>query len=169
MKRVLLFTLIGIFILSISGTALAQSEGKIGFVDLSRAFDAYQKTKDFDKALEKKGDVKQKQREGLVKEIRKMREELELMNEKAKDKKEKDIDAKIKTLQEFDQDAKSELTKERDDMVRDILKEMNDVIRGYGEKNGYAIILNDRVLLYGQKTMDLTDDIIKLLNDNYKK
>jgi len=105
----------------------------------------------------------------LVKEIRKMREELELMNEKAKDKKEKDIDAKIKTLQEFDQDAKSELTKERDDMVRDILKEMNDVIRGYGEKNGYAIILNDRVLLYGQKTMDLTDDIIKLLNDNYKK
>ena len=75
----------------------------------------------------------------------------------------------IKTLQEFDQDARSELTKERDDMVRDILKEMNDVIRGYGEKNGYAIILNDRVLLYGQKTMDLTDDIIKLLNDSYKK
>lgn len=167
MKRFLVFALISIFLFSISGLAIAESQGKIGFIDLSRAFDEYQKTKDFDKELEKKGDVKQDEREKLVQEIRKMREELELMNKTAREKKEVDIEARIKTLQDFDQEAKNDLIKERDDMVSDILKEMNDVIKTYGEKEGYSIILNDKVLLYGDKSMDITGEIIKVLNEAY--
>ncbi|MBU0758962.1 MAG: OmpH family outer membrane protein [Candidatus Omnitrophica bacterium] len=163
-----IFTGMALAIFLFSGLAYAQ-ENKVGFVDLSKAFDEYQKTKDFDRELEKKGDAKQGQRENLVKDIRKMREEIELMNEKTREKKEQDIEAKIKALQEFDQDAKAILTKERDDMVRDILKEMNDVIQDYGEKNGFSIILNDRVLLYGNSALDLTDEIIKILNDRYAK
>jgi len=160
--------IMGIF-LFLSQQLFAQSQGKIGFVDLSRAFDEYEKTKDFDKELEKKGDLKQQERENLVKDIRKMRDELELMNESARASKEKDIEAKIKMLQEFDQDAKAALTKERDDMVREILKEMNSVIQEYGKANGYSVILNDRVLLYGDEQEDLTDEIIKILNDRYRK
>jgi outer membrane protein len=169
MKKFFAVGLIGIFIFSFAGISFCQAESKVGFVDLSRAFDEYQKTKDFDKDLEKKGDSKQEQREKLVKDIRKMREEIELMNDRAREKKEQDIEAKIKALQDFDQDAKTVLTKERDDMVRDILKEMNDVIQEYGEGRGYSIILNDRVLLYGNKAMNLTDEIIKILNGRYKK
>ena len=169
MRSSLLFSLIVIVLLSLTGIAFAQSEGKIGYVDLSKAFDEYEKTKDFDKALEKKGELKQEQREDLVKDIRKMRDEIDLLNEKAKEKKEKDIEEKIRFLQEFDQDAKAELTKERDDMVRDILKEMNGVIQDYGESHGYSIILNERILLYGEESRDLTEEIIKILNDNYKE
>ena len=54
-------------------------------------------------------------------------------------------------------------------MVKDILKEMSDVIKEYGQKNGYSIILNDRVLLYGDSGMDLTNEIIKILNEKYNK
>lgn len=169
MKKLLTVFLISIFLFSCANMSIAQSEGKIGFVDLSRSFDEYQKTKDLDKDLESKGDAKQEQREKLVKDIRKMREELELMNDKARGKKEQDIEAKIKALQDFDQDAKAMLTKERDDMVRDILKEMNTVIQEYGASQGYSIILNDRVLLYGDKAIDLTDEIIKILNNRYNK
>ncbi len=167
MRSIFTLTLIGMFLFS--GLSFAQSDTKIGYVDLSKAFDEYQKTKDFDKELEKTGDLKQGQREKLVKEIRNMRDELELMNENARKKKEGDIEAKIRMLQEFDQDAKAELTKERDDMVRDILKEMNGVIQEYGKSHGYSIIVNDRVLLYGSDAMDLTDEIIKILNDSYNR
>jgi outer membrane protein len=97
-----------------------------------------------------------------------MREELELMNKNAREKKELDIESNIKSLQDFDQEAKTDLTKDRDNMVKDILKEMSDVIKEYGEKNGYSIIVNDRVLLYGDPGMELTNEIIKLLNDKYK-
>lgn len=147
--------------------AFAESQSKIGYIDLSRTFDEYQKTKDFDKELENKGDMKQQEREKLVQEIRKMREELELMNKNAREKKEIDVEAKIKALQDFDQEAKLDLTKERDNMVKDILKEISDVIEEYGEKNGHSIIVNNRVLLYGDPGMDLTNEIIKILNDKY--
>ena len=46
---------------------------------------------------------------------------------------------------------------------------MSDVIKEYGGKNGYSIIVNDRVLLYGDPGMDLTNEIIKILNDKYNK
>jgi len=157
------------FLMLMTGNALAESQGKIGYIDLSRSFDEYQKTKDFDKELENKGDMKQQAREKVVQEIRKMKEELELMNKTAREKKEADIEAKIKSLQDFDQEAKTDLTRERDNMVKDILKEMSDVIKEYGEKNGYSIIVNDRVLLYGDAGMDLTNEIIKILNDKYNK
>jgi len=167
-KKITIFSLL-IGMVFISSLAFAQAEQKIGYVNLSKAFDEYQKTKDFDKSLEKKGDIKQEQREQLVKDIRKMRNELDLLNKKVKAEKEKDIDEKIKSLQDFDLEAKQGLTKERDDMVRDILKEMNDVIQQYGKKNEFSIILNDRVMLYGDKILDLTDNIIKILNNDYEK
>ena len=170
MKRYLTrIFIIGVFLFLAAGNVIAESQGKIGYIDLSKAFDEYQKTKDFDKELEGKGDMKQKDREKVVQEIRKMREELELMNKNAREKKEADIEAKIKSLQDFDQEAKLDLTKERDNMVKDILKEMSDVIKEYGGKNGYSIIVNDRVLLYGDPGMDLTNEIIKILNDKYNK
>ena len=156
------------FLFLAAGNVFAESQGKIGYIDLSRAFDEYQKTKDFDKELEGKGDMKQQEREKIVQDIRKMREELELMNKNAREKKETDIESKIKSLQDFDQEAKTDLTKDRDNMVKDILKEMSDVIKEYGEKNGYSIIVNDRVLLYGDPGMELTNEIIKILNDKYK-
>lgn len=161
--------LIFMFLFFAAGNIFAESQGKIGYIDLSRSFDEYKKTKDFDKELEAKGDMKQQEREKVVQDIRKMREELELMNKNAREKKETDIEAKIKNLQDFDQEAKTDLTKERDNMVKDILKEMSDVIKEYGEKNGYSIIVNDRVLLYGDPGMDLTNEVIKILNDKYNK
>jgi len=169
MKKYLLFLFIPVFLFFYSGLSFGQSGEKVGFVDLSKAFDEYQKTKDFDRSLEKKGDSKQKEREKIVEDIRRMRDEVELLNEKARTRKESEIEDKIRSLQEFDQATKAELTKERDDMVRDILKEMNDVIQEYGASNSYSIILNDRVLLFGNKGLDLTDDIIKILNRNYKR
>ncbi len=168
MKRFVVFIFICLILFAIPGLAFSESQGKIGYIDLSRSFDEYQKTKDFDKELEAKGDMKQKARENVVQEIRKMREELELMNKNAREKKEADIEAKIKSLQDFDQEAKTDLTKERDNMVKDILKEMSDVIKEYGKKNGYSIIVNDRVLLYGDSGIDLTNEIVKILNDKYK-
>lgn len=168
MKNLFIVILAGIFIFCMAAPLFAEPQGKIGYIDLSRSFDEYQKTKDLDKELEGKGDMKQDEREKLVQEIRKMRGELELMNKNAREKKEADIEAKIKSLQEFDQEAKTDLTKERDNMVKDILKEMSDVIKEYGEKNGYSIIVNDRVLLYGDSGMGLTNEIIKILNDRYK-
>ncbi len=145
------------------------AEEKIGYVDLARVFDEYNKTKEFDKALESKGASKQSDRDKMVADIKKLRDEAELLSAKAKDDKQVVIDEKIKALQEFDRGTRDALRKERDGMVRDILKEIEVVIQDFGKSQGYSFIFNDRVLVYKSEGNDLTAQVIKALNDNYTK
>lgn len=153
-----------------AGAGVAQAANdKIGYIDLAKVFDEYQKTKDFDKSLEAKGTGKQNEREKMVGDVKKLRDEAELLSAKAKDDKQAVIDEKIKALQEFDRVTREALKKERDGMVRDILKEIETVISDFGKAQGYSFIFNDRVLVYKSEGSDLTAPVIKALNDNYSK
>lgn len=152
----------------LAAPAFAAGE-KIGYVDLARIFDEYQKTKDFDKTLESKGQSKQAERDKMVNEIKKLRDEAELLSAKAKDDKQAVIDERIKTLQEFDRATRDDLRKQRDVMVRDILKEIETVIQEFGKAQGYSFIFNDRVLVFKSEGSDLTAQVIKSLNDGYAK
>jgi outer membrane protein len=167
MKKIASFTLVLVMALGLSGSAFAAD--KIGYVDLARVFDEYNKTKTFDKTLESKGAAKQGDRDKMVNEIKKLRDEAELLGAKAKEDKQAAIDDKIKALQDFDRVTRDDLRKQRDGMVRDILKEIETVIQNYGKSEGYSFIFNDRVLVYKSETADLTNAVIKVLNDSYAK
>lgn len=166
---VLMGLVVAIFLFGVSGNALAQEVEKIGYVNLSQVFDQYQKTIDYDKKLEKKGDKKQLEREKMVSKITKLKDGLELLSEKGRVKKEKKIADKVGELQAFDRSTRIGLKSERDKVVREILGEIEKVVREYGRKEGYFLIFNDRVLLYGAKQSNLTDNILERLNGKYKK
>lgn len=144
--------------------AVFSEESKIATLDLSRAFDEFQKTKESDKILEGKGNEKKAERDKKVTEIKKLKGELDLLSDEGKKEKQAMIDQKVKELQEFDREVRDSLRGERDQMVREILKEIDQTIQEYGHEKGYTMILNDRVLLYKDKTLDVTEDIIKRLN-----
>ena len=164
---VLIFIL---FIFIFGHLSFARAEGiKIGYINLGKTFDEYEKTKQSDKSLEKKGDKKEKARQKLVDEIKELKEEMVLLSDKGKEEKQAIIDEKIRSLQEFDKETRDELRQDRDEMVRDILREIDKIIQDYGKKNGYTVVLNDRMLVYGDETIDITQDIIDILNKNYKK
>lgn len=165
-KRVMMMLLMGSLILS---PTLHAAEQKIGYVDLARVFDEYQKTKDFDKQLEAKGSAKQAERDKMVGEVKKLRDEAELLSAKAKDDKQAAIDEKIKSLQEFDRSTRDALKKERDTMVQEIIKEINTLIQEFGKSQGYTYIINEQVLVYRSEAGDLTAQVIKALNDTYTK
>ena len=159
--------LVGVMLFSVPAAQAA--DAKIGSVDLARIFDGYNKTKELDKTLESKGAAKQADRDKMVAEIKKLRDEAELLSAKAKDDKQVVIDEKIKALQDFDRVTRDALRKERDGMVRDILKEIEVVMQDFGKTQGYSYIFNDRVLVYKTDQSDLTTQVIKVLNDNYAK
>lgn len=171
MSRSAILFVTAIFILSSLGLAKeagAAENIKIGYVDVATVFDSYNKTKDQDAALSSKGKSKQEERDKIVEKIRNMKNELELLSDQQREKKQAQIDEEIRRLQDFDREAKSVLGRERDSMVRDILKEIDSVIRDYAQKHGYTMMLNSRVLIYAQKQYDLTQEIINILNSNYK-
>ncbi len=172
MKKLLAFVVFALFVagFTIFGVPEGQAAGeKIGYVDLARIFDEYQKTKEFDKSLESKGAQKQADRDKMVAEIKRLRDEAELLSAKAKEDKQAAIDEKIKVLQDFDRNTRDSLRRERDTMVKDILKEIEAVIQDFGKSQGYSFIFNDRVLVYKSEGSDLTPQVVKALNDSYAK
>ncbi len=172
MRIVLSKVVAALFFVSVSlgavNLASAASE-KIGYMDLGKVFDDYNKTKDLDKELEAKGNTKEAEREKMVNEIKKLRQELDLLSDKAKEAKQAQIEERIKKLQDFERDARDSLRKERDDMARQILKEITDTINEIAKKEVYLLILDKRAMLYGREGDDLTNNILKVLNDRYAK
>jgi len=88
---------------------------------------------------------------------------------KRKLKNKADIDQKIKDLQAFDEQIRSELRGIRDANVQEIFKNLNDVIEAYGKKKGYDFIFSDRALAFKKEKFNLTNAVLKELNKQYKK
>lgn len=166
----MVFLAIVSFGLIVFHNAYAQEQKlKIAYVDLSRVFDEYKKTEKYDKELEEKGKTKTAEREKKVKDIKDLQDKLSVLSKDEKEKTQGKIDEKLKDLQEFDGKMQTDLRIERDNMLKEILKEIEKAIREYAEANSLDLIFNDRILLYGNKTLDITDGIIKALNEKYNK
>ncbi|MDP3804757.1 MAG: OmpH family outer membrane protein [Candidatus Omnitrophota bacterium] len=153
----------GLFISPACEKAFAK-EYKIGYVDLAKVFDEYKKTKESEKLLEEKGKAKEADRKKYVDELRKLKDEQSLLSEKAKAEKQKAIDDKIKTLQDFDRTVRDELMKERNDRLAVIMKDIENVVTAYAKETGYDLIANSRALLYGSEQYDLTKEVLSRLN-----
>ena len=165
----LILTLVVVFCLGSIAPYAYAAELKIGYVDLAYVFDNYSKTKEQDKVLEEKSKQKREERQRLVNQIRKMKDEIDILSDKAKEKKQTQIDEKITELQEYDQQTKISLGQERDKTVREILEEINTVVEKDAGDESYTMILNSRVLVFGKKQYDLTDEILKTLNSKRKR
>lgn len=167
MKKQILIIILVLFAASLFIKPVSAAEVKIGYLDVAKVFDEYKKTKEQDASLESQAKAKQSERDKMVSEITRLRDELELLSEKGKKDKQVVIDEKVKKLQEFDNIVRTDLRKKRDDVIADILKEIDAVVQDYGKKQGFDIILNDKVIIYKKDTLSVTDDILKALNAQY--
>ncbi len=147
----------------------AQSDMKIGYVDLGRIFDEYNRTKDYDAVLEEKHNKYTQERDSRLQKIKDAQSKLSLLKETEKAKLQEDMEKQRQELMEYDRQQQTELRKQRDEKIREILLEIEKVTKDFAEKEKYTFILNDRVLLYSSPDLNLTEKILKILNDSYKK
>lgn len=170
MKRLkLLFAFL--FVFSFASWANAQTiDGKkIGTMDLSRVFDEYTKTKEYDASLETKHKDFEKTRNAKIDKIKEAQGKLVALKDDEKAKVQADIDTMVNELKTSDNQMQMDFKKERDEKIREILLEIEKVVSDYAKKENYAFILNDRVLIFGNEGFDITEQIIKLLNESYPK
>jgi outer membrane protein len=166
------FKLLGValcFMLISSSMVFAQ-EAKLKFahVDLAKLFDEYDKTKAYDKVLEADNTKFQEERNKKIDSIKELQGKMDVLKDAEKAKVEKDIETLKNEILEFDRTKRTDLTKARDEKVREILLEIEKLVSAYAQKEGITYVMNDRVLVYGDKTLNITEPILKTLNDNYK-
>ena len=127
--------------------AVMSGELKIGYVNLVKVFDNYERTKAADAELEKQGKQKDTELQARLNELKKMREGLELLNEQAREAKTREIG------------------RERQKLADTIFVDIQRVIDDYAKANGFSLILQkEKAVLYGEPAYDVTDEIMKLLN-----
>ncbi len=140
---------------------------KLGYVDLGRLFDEYNKTKAYDKVLEDKQKVYETEKDKKVNDLKTLQSKIEILSEKEKDAKKPELENKVKALQEYMRVQETDLRKDRDEKMKEILKDIEKAVGEYAKKEGYTLIFNDRVLVYQDKTMEITDPVLKILQGYY--
>lgn len=140
---------------------------KIGVVRLEKVFEGYERTKSSSAQLEALSNSKQSQREKLVGEIRGMRDELALLNDESRLERQKAIEERLKALAQFDQEVKGMLVKKREASLKEIVDEIEQIVNEYSKEHGFQLILSDRAVLYTVDALDVTADIINILNQHY--
>lgn len=81
------------------------------------------------------------------------------------------VKSKQQRYLEYQDVVKEQYQKQEQELSIQLLTEVNDYISKYGKKNGYSIILaatNAGNIAYGDKSMDVTDDVLKGLNGQYQ-
>lgn len=145
--------------------------GAVAVVDTQRVFEEYTETQKAQATLD--AAIKRLEEEGrsLDDDIRSLEERLTkqrlfIEDENKVREMENDIREKRAELQQVVDLGREALAEKEQELTDPILMEIRDTIRGLGAEEGYDILLEKRlVVLYHRDGMDLTDQIITLLND----
>ncbi len=160
--------LAGLIVSLFVGSGVAQAADKFAYIDLSRTFSEYNKTKDYDKVLSDKEKVYTTDRDKKISDLKALQDKMNLLNDKDKEAKRTELQNKVKTMQDYDRQKQGELRKDQEDRMKEILKDIEEAVKKYSEKEGYTLVFNDRVLVYQTKSMDITNDIVAMLNKGAK-
>lgn len=155
---------LGLFLTS----GIAVAADKFAYIDLSRTFNEYTKTKGYDKTLSDKEKIYVDERDKKVADLKAFQDKLNLLNDKEREAKSEELKTKIKNFQDYDRAKQTDLKKEQEEKMKEILKDIESAVKKYAEKEGLNFVLNDRVLVYQDKTADITSKVIEILNKGGK-
>ncbi|GMT47306.1 MAG: outer membrane protein [bacterium] len=170
MKRVGILLIVGLLFSSLAYGA----ELKIGYVNLQKALNGSEGGKKAKADLDEIIKAKQVVIDKKGKELEKLKEDLNkqsaLLSEDAKKARQEDLDRKMRDFQRFVQDAQAEVKKRESEFTNELLKDLRTIIAAIGKEEHYTLILEkvEGVVLYADKSIDLTDKVISKYNEKMK-
>jgi len=144
-----------------------RAELKIGIVDLQRALNESVAGKKAKEQFKVEFDRMQNSLKSEKDRLDRLKEDLDKKSVVLKEEERKtmaeDFERKRRDLRRKLEDSDAELRKKDSELTGDILKDLAVVIQQIGERDGYTVILENSSssVLYGSKSIDLTDEVIK--------
>ncbi len=166
MKKIIFFLFIFLNI-SISSNA------EIAYIDINYILKTSNVGKYLNSHIEKKKieyDKKFKEIENqLIKKEKTLISQQNILNKEEFDNK---LKALTKEVQDYRKNKKlklDNLNKFKIDNTREILKKLNPIITNYVDTNSISIVLPKKNIIVGKKNLDITDQILNLLNNRINK
>jgi outer membrane protein len=156
--------------------AVACEQNKIAFVDNVKLMDGYQEKIDIEARYKVKAEALNKKRDSISQAFQ---IEAQAFQTKAQSMAQDKAQEEYGLLQQRGQFIGQQLQQEEQQMQSEGQTEMDSLISkvkseitSYGKSNGYTYILSGGEggsVLYGTDTKDITQEILKILNEKYKK
>ena len=175
MKKSIVAFAIAITLISCNKEETTSATEKTAYVDTVKLMDEYTESKDLQAKFKDKGEVIGRE---LELEIKKFQEEAQNFQRNAQangqewaQRKGAELQKKEQQLQ-YAQQAMGQQLQQEGAIERDsIVTKVRNYIKEYGKKNGYTYIYGTgdaATVLYAKDGLDITEKIVKELNDNYK-
>jgi outer membrane protein len=162
--------------LGIAGFAVpvpAQAELKIAVIIPQKLIATSKAGKEAGDKLKVKKDAAQKKLDAKAKELKTFEEGLRkrvmMLNADEKKKAGEDLERQQRDAQRMKEDLERDLQKSEQEILGEVNRFLGKVITDFGEQNGYDLILDAQAAVYFSDTPDVTDQVIKLADSQYKK
>lgn len=154
--------------------AAAQNNFKLGVVDTQGVFERFTKAQEANEILKTAEERLRSQLDGIQQEIATMEERLTkqklFLDAPETETLQADIRIKRQELQRELEIGQESLLAKRDELLAPLTQEIESLLQQVGESEGYSLILEKRlVTLYVDPQYDLTERVVKLLNDKHEK
>jgi len=176
MKKLVVFTIaLTVMLLPVLASGQAAQPPKIGYIDLQKVMLESEKGKAAKKNLTDEVEKLKKNLNQKQEEIQKLKDTLEkqsaTITPEARAEREKQYQAKLKDYQRMATDFEAELRQKDVDASTKILKDLEEIVKKLGETDKFTLIFEKTQsgVLFGSQSADITDKIIALYNESYRK
>jgi outer membrane protein len=154
------------------GSALA--DVKIAFIDSDRIFAEYSKTQEaqasFNREVQELSRTAREKKTEIDDMQRKLDQQGPMLSEAKRDQETQALQQKVSEYESFIQKnwgPGGDISKLNEDYLRPIIDRVHNIVADIGNNEGYQLILDasDGNVVYGDKTLDLTDRVLTRLRD----
>ena len=92
-----------------------------------------------------------------------------VMSKEKREEKEREYRIRINDFKSLEKRYNAESQELQKKLLNDIVKEVFALVEQIGKNEGYLLIVRSETVMYSPKTNDITDKVIKQLNDKYAK
>lgn len=173
MNKKIIVGLIGVILPIVLSLRISNAkELKIGVVDVEKIYNEYEKAKKAKESIQEKRTEKQLELSKKQAELKRLVDEYNEKKSKLKESEMKEYEKKINDLtteiNTFVRLTNQQLIEENRKNTQTLLNEIAKVIQDYAKTNGYDLIVDKKSLPYFSNSFDISDEIIKILNERIK-
>ncbi len=167
-------------ILLLTGPSAALAAEKIGGVNLQKILDESVAGKAAVLSLRARAEKESVKLKAMQEDIEKLRKEIDqgkiMLRPDALQDKQNDLRRKEREFKLYQEDTRSSIQQQQAQTMRKILEDVTRIIKEYGQKNGFTLILEQGetpgmggpVVLYMDKSVDVTPQVVSIYDAETK-
>lgn len=144
---------------------------KIGVVSFQKIFENSSGGKSVQAKIKSEGQLMEQDLKQKSDEINALKKRLDsgVLEKTAREEQQWELGRKIDDVKALKKKYDRKIQEMNVKLVQEVQKEVLKIVHDYGKKEGFLLIVEDITAIYAPQQLDITDDIIKIYNEQYAK